>query len=66
MAAVKGILGNQVCALVPCGADNGVSATTGAKAAAPPSPTTTVPPAPAPPAAPTNPIDQLLRRVLGA
>jgi phospholipid/cholesterol/gamma-HCH transport system substrate-binding protein len=68
MAAVKGILGNQICAVVPCGTTNG--ATAGAKAGAPPSTTATVPPpstnAPPVPPAHTNPIDELLRRVLGA
>jgi phospholipid/cholesterol/gamma-HCH transport system substrate-binding protein len=68
MGAVKGILGNQVCALVPCGTNGSLSTST--KAGTPPSATTTVPPvAPtAPPATPShsNPIDELLRRVLGA
>jgi hypothetical protein len=66
MGAVKGIIGNQLCALIPC-TDGGTGAIASAAPPAPPAPT--APPAvTTPPAAGSDQGDlgDLIRRVLGA
>ena len=68
MAAVKGLLGAQVCGPLPCPGGPGTTPAAAAKASAPPkTPPATV--APSTPAAATgsgNGVTDLLRRVLGA
>lgn len=63
MAAVKGILGNQICLLIPCGGAGNTAASTSVGASAPPSTgaatTTTAPPSN------QGDLGDLLRRVLG-
>jgi virulence factor Mce-like protein len=70
MAAVKGLLGTQVCGLVPCTGDTGSAAASLGRAptSAPASTTapTTAPTVAPPGSAPQDDISDLLRRVLGA